>query len=86
MLWLADQFGRDVARREISAPGSEFCPPDYRPEPAQIRRLVQLTAARMEIDADRIDLRFFRSREERKTNLSSRGRTTVWRYRWNGGD
>ena len=86
MLWLADQFGRDVARREIAAHGTEFYPPDYRPEPAQIRSLVRRAAVRMDVDPDRIGLRFFSSREERKATLTNRGSTTVGRYRWNGGD
>lgn len=85
MLWLADQFGRDVARRGIAAPGADFYPPDYRPEPAQIRSLLRRAAVRMDVDPDRVELRFFSSREERKTTLTNRGSTTVGRYLWNGG-
>ncbi|MFL6112424.1 MAG: hypothetical protein ACJ786_13870 [Catenulispora sp.] len=87
MLWLADQFGRDVARREIAVPGSGFYPPDYSPGPAQIRSLVRRVAVRMDVDPDRIEVRFFRSRDERKTNLSNQGTTTVGRYsRSNGSE
>jgi hypothetical protein len=85
MLWLAGQFGREVVRQEIAAPGSDFYPLDYRPEPDQIRHLVRRAAVRMGIDPGRIEVRFFSSREEQRATLSNRGSTTVGRYRRSGG-
>lgn len=88
MLWLADQFGRQIAQGELAVPGPAFYPEDYRPTPEAIRELVRRVETVMGVDPDRITVELFdggqRASSEPKRHFDKR--RAVGHYRYRGSD
>lgn len=88
MLWLSEQFGRQIAQGELAIPGPAFYPRDYRATPEAIRDLVRRVEAVMGVEPDRITVELFDGAQEAKSGPKRHFDATraVGHYRRSGGD
>jgi hypothetical protein len=78
LAWLADQFGLDVfMRRALILPLEEFFPDKYDGSEDSVRVLVDRVCAYMDVDPERIHLKFFTDRKDlRLINQQGQGIST----------
>lgn len=88
MLWLCDQFGRQIAQGELAIPGPAFYSGDYRATPEAITELVRRVEAVMGVDPDRITVELFDGNERANSEPKRHFDTTraVGHYRRRGSD